>query len=319
MDQKTPLSTLFSGELEGTERFLDYGDVDLACRASALTLRDFCKRHRACRPEVMEEGLSFLMGTAKESRCVYSLYEEGECREDETRRDVRLYAFPGGEGAEKRPVVLICAGGGYAYVCNIVEGFPVAKRFCEQGYDAYVLNYRVGTAPALPRASEDLERAVRFVAARCGGRGYVLCGFSAGGNLITQWGTDNFGFSARRLPAPRALLAIYPALITRALCSDFRHIGFLKRMFGALSKEDILAAYDVMAHSEGFPPTYVAVGKHDILIDRKPLMAFCAKLQQRGILSHLDVFPRAPHGFGEGTGTGAEGWISRAVAFLGKV
>ena len=166
MDQKTPLSTLLSGELEGTERFLDYGDVDLARRASALTLRDFCKRHRACRPEVMGEGLSFLMETAKESRCVYPLYEEGECREDETKRDVRLYAFPGGEGAEKRPVVLICAGGGYAYVCNIVEGFPVAKRFCDQGYDAYVLNYRVGTAPALPRASEDLERAVRFVTAR---------------------------------------------------------------------------------------------------------------------------------------------------------
>ena len=111
MDQKTPLSTLFSGELEGTERFLDYGDVDLARRASALTLHDFSKKHRACRPEVMEKGLSFLLQTAGKGRCVYPLYEEGECCEDETKRDVRLYAFPGGEGAEKRPVVLICAGG----------------------------------------------------------------------------------------------------------------------------------------------------------------------------------------------------------------
>ena len=127
MDQKTPLSTLFSGELESTERFLDYGDVDLARRASALTLRDFCKRHRACRPEVMEEGLTFLMRTAKESRCVYPLYEEGECREDETKRDVRLYAFPGGEGAEKK---------GYFVAYSAVDGQPFLTASGIDGYTA---------------------------------------------------------------------------------------------------------------------------------------------------------------------------------------
>lgn len=319
---KSPLYSEFSGELEGLVRYLDYGNEKLARRERELTLQHFHRMHPCCPPEALREGLNFVTERSRSGRVVYPLYELNECRDDERKKDVRLFAFASKE-SQKKPSVIVCAGGGYGYVCNVVEGFPVAMRFARLGYPVFVLNYRVGRAPAVPMAMEDLERAVRFVLERgasFGGNGeYVLCGFSAGGNLITQWGTDNLGYPAHRLQPPKALLAIYPAISGEALFSDLRHRGFLKTMFGENFGEKTKKEYDVPSHCGSFPPTYMAVGKHDLLISKKPLEAFQTLLQEKGIAVQLDIFPRAPHGFGDGSATGAEGWIGRADAFLAKL
>lgn len=226
---KSPLYSEFSGELEGLVRYLDYGNEKLARREKELTLQQFHKMHPCCPAGIMREGLEFVTERSKSGRVVYPLYELSECRDDERKKEVRLFAFASKE-SQKKPSVIVCAGGGYGYVCNVVEGFPVAMRFARLGYPVFVLNYRVGRAPAVPMAMEDLERAVRFVLERgasFGGNGeYVLCGFSAGGNLITQWGTDNLGYPAHRLQPPKALLAIYPAISGAALFSDLRTAAF---------------------------------------------------------------------------------------------
>lgn len=318
IELRSPLAPNFTGELEGLVRFLDYGSEKLLRCERELTLQNFHKMHGACPAEVMQKGLEFVQEESRKGRVVYPLYELSECRDDERKKDVRLFAFSSEEKSCK-PAVIVCAGGGYGYVCNIVEGFPVARHFAALGYPVFVLNYRVGRAPAVKMAMKDLKRAVKFVSERgeaFGGNGeYVLCGFSAGGNLITQWATDNLGYAAYRMQAPKALLAIYPAILCEKLFRDIRHQGFLKTMFGKID-EKTKRAYDVPAHCSTFPPTYMAVGKHDMLISSKSLKNFCARLQEKHIKVMLDVFPRAPHGFGDGTATGAEGWIERADAFL---
>ena len=318
----SPLYSEFTGELEGLVRYLDYGNEKLARRERELTLQHFHRMHPCCPPEVMREGLNFVTERSKAGRVVYPLYELSECCDEERKKDVRLFAFAF-EESTKKPAVIVCAGGGYGYVCNLVEGFPVAMRFARLGYPVFVLNYRVGRPPVLPSAMEDLSRAVKFVTERgdaFGGNGeYVLCGFSAGGNLITQWGTDNLGYALHRMQPPKALLAIYPAISGEALFSDLRHRGFLKTMFGENFGEKTKKEYDVPSHCGSFPPTYMAVGKHDLLISKKPLEAFSKFLKEKGIAAELDIFPRAPHGFGDGSSTGAEGWIGRADAFLAKL
>lgn len=314
IDIKTPLYTQFSGELNGLERYLDYGWGKLLGKEKELTLQKLHKFHPCCPAEVMAEGLAFLKEKSAEGRVVYSLYETNECADDERKKDVRLFYYP---GDTSKPTILICAGGGYGYVCNVVEGFPVAMRFSRLGYPVLVLCYRVGRAPAVDLALEDLARAVKLSASGVFGRKeYVLCGFSAGGNLITQWATDNLGFSKYALPAPKALLAIYPAISGEKLFKDIRHRGFLKVMFGKIPDEEMTKKYDVSRHCDLFPPTYMAVGKQDPLISKKPLEEFRALLQAKGKLCKFDIFPRAPHGFGDGSATGAEGWIARADTFL---
>ena len=42
------------------------------------------------------------------------------------------------------------------------------------------------------------------------GERYIVCGFSAGGNLTALWGTKNHGYAAYGLPKPEALFPIYP-------------------------------------------------------------------------------------------------------------
>ena len=146
---KSPLYSEFTGELEGLVRYLDYGNEKLARRERELTLQHFHRMHPCCPPEVLREGLNFLLEKSKSGRVVYPLYELSECREDERKKEVRLFAFAS-EESKRKPAVIVCAGGGYGYVCNLVEGFPVAMRFARLGYPVFVLNYRVGRPPVLP-------------------------------------------------------------------------------------------------------------------------------------------------------------------------
>ena len=112
---KSPLYSEFSGELEGLVRYLDYGNEKLARREKELTLQQFHKMHPCCPAEVMREGLSFLLEKSKIGRVVYPLYELNECRDDERKKEVRLFAFASKE-SQKKPAVIVCAGGGYGYL-----------------------------------------------------------------------------------------------------------------------------------------------------------------------------------------------------------
>ena len=52
-----------------------------------------------------------------------------------------LFFFRGKPGA---PFAVISPGGGFSYVGSIHEGFPYAAAISKQGYNAFVLKYRVG-------------------------------------------------------------------------------------------------------------------------------------------------------------------------------
>lgn len=118
------------------------------------------------------------------------------------------------------PAALICPGGGY-FTVGTTEGRPVADKFNDAGYAAFILHYTVGEeaerfgaggffdfAPAV-----DLYNAMLFLhqnakeydidAARI-----ILAGFSAGGHLCAAWCFSG----AYRDPAllPFALVLTYP-------------------------------------------------------------------------------------------------------------
>ena len=58
---------------------------------------------------------------------------------------VTLTAFSADGGAdERKPALLVLPGGGYQ-VCAPAEGAPIAERFAEMGYAAFVLNYSVAS------------------------------------------------------------------------------------------------------------------------------------------------------------------------------
>ena len=94
--------------------------------------------------------------------------------------------------------VIIIAGGGSTHRNNVVEGYPVAEFFNENGYNAYVLQRRVN-----PYAAEDqwldLGRAIRYIRYYAEEKGIgkadtiITCGFSAGGMNIMSAIAKQYG------------------------------------------------------------------------------------------------------------------------------
>jgi acetyl esterase/lipase len=143
-------------------------------------------------------------------------------------KDVYLDAYFPKKGECKgagTPAVLICPGGGY-HIIGTTEGRPVADKFNDAGYAAFILNYTVGEgadfgeggfkdfAPIL-----DLRAAMRLLHERANEYGIdadniILAGFSAGGHLAAAYCLSPDGAvaetdGAESAPLPRALLLTY--------------------------------------------------------------------------------------------------------------
>lgn len=122
-----------------------------------------------------------------------------------------------------RPAVLVIPGGGYHFISER-EGEPVAMRFLEQGYSAFILEYSVKTAYPVPLIEAGMAMAyIRENAERFGIDAAHVCavGFSAGGHLTgmlaTMFDDENLkrelGTKAE-LVRPDAAVLSYPVITT---------------------------------------------------------------------------------------------------------
>ena len=271
--------------------------------------------------ESMIRGLNRLEEVASKGSCVYPVYKPEECVDDKAKKDVNVIFLPRTQDLGPKPFLVSCAGGAYAGVCSAVEGFPVAARFNELGYDTFVLTYRVSGTGQLPKPIDDLAAAVKFILDKQETFGisgeYAVCGFSAGANLISIFGTDNHGYKTYGLPKPVAMIPVY-TLITHKLYGDNKIMKFaLKKMFGTKITEEKFREYDVDEHmSEAYPPCYIVCGKNDSTVPPANSERLKECLDKLAIPAVLEEGENAEHGFGEGLGTDVEGWIGRADTFI---
>ena len=140
---------------------------------------------------------------------------------------------------DPRGCVIVFPGGGY---CNRAphEAGPIAERFNQMGFHAFVLQYRV--APyRYPAPQRDALRAVRLVRSRAAEWGIApdriaTLGFSAGGHLCASTGTlydevDSTANDAADLVSPRpdALILCYAVI---DLTEPFGHFGSGENLLG---------------------------------------------------------------------------------------
>lgn len=214
----------------------------------------------------------------------YDIYTGAEKAADPDKEDTGLFFFKGEPGAK----FAICnAGGGFAYVGAMHDSFPHALELSKKGYNAFALIYR----PGAQTACEDLARAIAFIHEHadelevdtdC----YSLWGGSAGARMaayLGSYGTAAFGEDD--YPPPGAVIMQYTG------------------------------------HSEVLgtePPTYACVGTNDWIASYSTMERRIEQIKRNGTDAEIEVFEGLPHGFGLGTGTVAEGWLDRAVAFWEK-
>jgi acetyl esterase/lipase len=213
----------------------------------------------------------------------HEFYTEEEKKQQPTRSNTGLFFFRGKPGA---PFAVVSPGGGFSYVASVHEGFPYAVAISKQGYNAFVLRYRVGSGGAV--ATRDLAAAISYVFRSAktlgvGTEGYSLWGSSAGARMAAAIGSHGVArFGGDALPKPSAVVMAYTAH------SDY---------------------------SSAEPPTFVAAGEHDGIAPPSVMERRVAAIRRAGSEVEFHRYSGVGHGFGPGIGTSAEGWLDRAVRF----
>jgi acetyl esterase/lipase len=243
--------------------------------------------HSQVHAPTVVNALNHLIDDVNEGRSIfYDFYTDLEKQEQPTKANVGLFFFRGKPGA---PFAVIAAGGGFAYVGSLHEGFPYAAAIAKHGYNAFVLKYRAGAGGQV--ATRDLAAAISYVFRNAGMLGvdtqnYSLWGSSAGARMAAAIGSHGVArFGGDDLPAPSAVVTLYTG------------------------------------HSEytaNEPPTFVAVGDRDGVAPPHVMSKRAEALRSAGTEVEFHRYRDVGHGFGLGIGTSAEGWIDSAVRFWQK-
>ena len=265
-------------------------------------------------------------------QCIYDIYSDEEKTEDPTRIPTLMIYSPGGPEAKDKPFVLMLPGGAFVMVDILGEGLAEAREFNKQGFNVFILKYRVGNPDNLTLALDDVHRAMQVILEAGSKLGintdrYICTGSSAGGYLAGEWSTAGKGYGRLGSPGPEAVFLAYPASSLQCyhedIIAEYPDQGFLDIMniYLPLILGEGYDASDAKALSlehqieEGFAPVYTVWNKDDPYVHERGFMGLIESLEKNGIVHDKEIYETGGHGFGPGYGIEAEGWIERAVRF----
>ncbi len=212
------------------------------------------------------------------------------------------------------PVILVCPGGGYKMVCTFREGHPVAKFFQEQGYNAFVLRYRVKNKAHYPHPLEDIARALVEIKDRYNLSldNYSLCGFSAGGHMCALFGVKDYGYKKYNLPKPNLLMLVYPVI---SLEKKITHRTTRKYFAGDEDKE-ALEIGNIYHHvTPDYPRTFIWRGDIDRSVKHVNSDLMIDELLKHNVPCKYFKYGKVGHGVGLAEKTIAKEWPYEAVKF----
>lgn len=196
------------------------------------------------------------------------------------------YMIPSLVEGEAKGAVIVACGGGHVFRSAIEEGYEVCKALNEQGYHAFMVNYRVD--PYTDEESAlDIARAIRIVRANAAEYGIeedhiAAAGFSYGGIVTSLAANDFYG-------------DITPAKIIEGYVPD--EIDAVDASLNAY-----LAIYSVTTDeitNENFPATFFGLGGDDGVTDW--VLRCYDECREEGVRAEIHIFAGVPHGFGAGT------------------
>lgn len=240
--------------------------------------------HSHVDPDVVVAGLNRMIeAVGAGSTIFYDIYSAAERRAMPDKQATGLFFFRGRPGA---PFAVIAPGGGFSYVGSVHEGFPYALDISDQGYNAFVVKYRIGQGGRV--ATEDMAAAISFIFANAealdvGTEDYSAWGSSAGARMaafVGSHGTPAFG--GDNLARPSTVVMAY-------------------------------TGHTDTGSDE--PPTFVVVGANDSIAPPGRMKLRVEALRAGATEVEFNVYPDVGHGFGVGSGTSAEGWIADGVRF----
>lgn len=235
------------------------------------------------------------------------------------------------DDGEKHPAILVCPGGGYEMLAGH-ECTPVAKKFVESGFNAFVLRYSLAPE-AYPVQLSEAVMAMDYVRSNAESLGVlsdkVACiGFSAGGHLascLATLGCDDAvqNYIGKAVNArPDASILLYPVI---NLDDKITHAGTSQNVSGGSEALKTYLSTEKRV-DRSTPPTFIATTATDAAVPAMNSLRYAAALAENDINYELHVFPEGWHGMGLGDNPETEEdaaymdrfarWFPLAVEFL---
>ncbi len=209
----------------------------------------------------------------------------------------------------KRPLVLICPGGGYGFVSDR-EAEVMALQFTAMGYHAAVLTY--STCPArYPTQILEVAQAWSIIRENAGKWNVipdkiVILGCSAGGHLAASYSlfcgeehiTNSVGLTADEL-RPAGMILCYPVITS----GEFSHRDSFSALLGGdyndLLGTELLEKVSLEKQvTENTPPAFIWHTYTDNVVPVENSLLFAAALRKKNVNCELHIFPDGGHGLG---------------------
>ena len=209
----------------------------------------------------------------------------------------------------KRPMVVICPGGGYEYTSDR-EAEPIAIQLLSMGFHACVLRYSCRPA-VFPTALCQLAIAVKTIRERAkewnvDPTKIIVLGFSAGGHLAASLGVfwnnkfllELLDFNNEQI-RPNGIILSYPVISS----GTFAHKGSFDALLGCQQENQQLRELLSLEKqvSTNTPPTFLWHTTTDTAVPVENSMLFAQSLLQNKISLELHIYPNGVHGLSLGT------------------
>lgn len=212
---------------------------------------------------------------------------------------------PGDLHIKKRPMVILCPGGGYERT-SFREGEPIAMYFLQKGYHVGILRY--STAPAkYPTAFLELGMAMGIVKGhseewKVDERQIFVQGSSAGGHLAGCLGVFwNSTFLSKKLGIPSEKLRPAGLLLSYPVISSDENISHKGSFLNLLQdeyeeKKEMLSLERQV--TEYTVPCFIWHTFEDRTVPVQNSVRMAEALHEKGIRTVLHLFQKGSHGLG---------------------
>lgn len=208
------------------------------------------------------------------------------------------------ENKKSDVAMVIFAGGAYGFRAAH-ESIGYAEFFCENGYNAFVVDYRV-EPDFFPLPLLDARRAVRFIRANAEKFGVdknkvIAIGSSAGGHLTALLSTYTKQIDGEGVDdvdkedfIPNGQVLCYPVIVAEG---NIAHLDSYRHLLGADYEKRAAFSPDFLV-KEMTPPAYIWHTASDDGVNVINSYRYAEALRKFSIPCEMHIFPQGPHGLG---------------------
>lgn len=240
------------------------------------------------------------------------LHEKIEIKHDQETATLLTYILdnsPKIDVNRKRPMIVICPGGGYQHTFDR-EAEPVAIQMNGMGYHACILRYSVKPA-VFPTALCQLAKVIGIIRERTNewnvdSNKIIVMGFSAGGHLTASLGVFwNKGFLEEMLAytkeqiKPNAMILSYPVITS----GQYAHRGSFQALLGNQCEDEVLL--DLLSLEKQVtmetPPTFLWHTYTDNAVPVENSFMLADAILKNKVSLEMHIYPKGVHGLSLGT------------------